>query len=211
MRAYVGQTRSHALMQRLESLCIGECTVRGELGPRRTQHGWFYDNGAFGDFKADRPFDAVRFTRDMWAISNGGRGRWVWPPPDFIVLPDLVGGGAKSLTLSMEWENDMRMRYGAPRYLAVQDGMSHRTVADRLDAEGLGITGLFVGGTLPWKLLTGQAWTNFAHDRGLKCHVGRVGTAERVAWARSIGVDSIDSCLPLWTTAKLDAFAAALA
>jgi hypothetical protein len=70
--------------------------------------------------------------------------------------------------------------------------------------------GIFVGGTLGWKLRTGDAWVRFAHARGLPVHVGRVGTARRVGWARRIGADSIDSCLPLWSRENLEAFAAAV-
>lgn len=214
MKAYLGKTRSRSLVARLEQLQLGECVVRGDLAPLRTSSGWFYDNGAFVDFTQRRAFDARRFVRDQWAIANGGIGTRSgvvrFPAPDFIVLPDLVGGGPKSLTLSMEWENDMGMHWAAPRYLAVQDGMTQELVAAALDREGQGVAGIFVGGTLPWKLLTGDAWVRFAHDRGLLCHVGRVGTPERVAWARAIDVDSIDSCLPLWTTGKLDAFVEAL-
>jgi NADPH:quinone reductase-like Zn-dependent oxidoreductase len=69
---------------------------------------------------------------------------------------------------------------------------------------------LFVGGSLPWKLATGERWVRFAHAHGRRCHIGRVGTPRRVAWARRIGADSIDSCLPLWSRENLDAFVAAV-
>lgn len=62
MRAYVGQTRARVLVRELQALGIGECTARGELLPRRTP--WFYDNGAFRDWKAGRPFDAEAFQAD---------------------------------------------------------------------------------------------------------------------------------------------------
>lgn len=210
MKAYVGQTRSSKLIAQLEQLGIGECTVRGELAPRRTSAGWFYDNGAFGDFSAQRPFDAVQFTRDQWAITNGGRGAKRFPAPDFIVLPDRVGGGTVSLSISLEWKSDRSITWGAPLYLAVQDGMKLELVAAALDREGDGIGGIFVGGTLDWKLLTAELWVQFAHARGLRCHVGRVGTANRVKWAQGIGVDSIDSTQPLWSRGHLEAFAGAL-
>jgi len=69
--------------------------------------------------------------------------------------------------------------------------------------------GIFVGGSLRWKLATGAAWVRFAHAHGRRCHIGRVGTPERVAWARAIGADSIDSALPV-RHAKHLAFLAAL-
>jgi hypothetical protein len=52
--------------------------------------------------------------------------------------------------------------------------------------------GVFVGGSLAWKLATGGAWTKLARRRGLRCHIGRVGTAARVHWARSVGATSIE-------------------
>lgn len=55
-----------------------------------------------------------------------------------------------------------------------------------------------------------RAWVRFAHARGMPVHIGRVGTARRVRWARRIGADSIDSCVPLWSRENLDVFAAAL-
>lgn len=54
------------------------------------------------------------------------------------------------------------------------------------------------------------AWTDLAHELGLLCHVGRVGGAKRVRWAREIGADSIDSSLPLWSRENLRVFLAAL-
>jgi hypothetical protein len=206
VKAYVGQTRSTELVIELASYGIGECVVRGEIPPRRTP--WFYDNGAFGDWKAKRNFDAVRYSRDLFRIRE-----WTdLPKPDFIVLPDLVAAGTASLVFSLFWLADS-MDAGAPLYLAVQDGMTEddvdATLATALYECGR-IEGIFVGGSLEWKLETGEAWTKFAHRHDLKCHIGRVGTADRVRWAKRIRCDSIDSCLPLWTTAKLHSFVDAL-
>jgi hypothetical protein len=70
--------------------------------------------------------------------------------------------------------------------------------------------GVFVGGSLPWKIATGAAWVSFAYRNAKPCHVGRVGTARRVAWARRIGADSIDSSLPLWSADNLRVFVSAI-
>ena len=61
-----------------------------------------------------------------------------------------------------------------------------------------------------YKLETAPAWTELAHARGLRVHVGRVGTVQRVRRMKAIGVDSIDSSLPLWSASKLAGFVAAL-
>jgi hypothetical protein len=189
MRVYVGQTRAKALIEELARKGIGECTARGELPPRRTP--WFYDNGAFGDWKAGRPFDRQGFERDL-AETN--------LRPDFIVVPDIVAGGAASLTESLSW---LALLKGlAPRYLAIQDGMTHGDVARALDS----FEGAFVGGTLPWKMATGREWCDLAHELGKPCHIGRVGNLRRLAWAYECGADSVDSSFPLWSRQRLGSF-----
>ena len=75
---------------------------------------------------------------------------------------------------------------------------------------GVPISVLFVGGTIEWKLRTGHKWVELAHEQGIRCHIGRVGSMKRVIWARKIGADSIDSSLPLFSREKLDRFLRAL-
>lgn len=197
--AYVGQTRSAKLIAELKSHGVGECFTRGESywPPRRTP--WFYDNGAYGDWRSGRPFDARDFESDLAIIRAASDYQ-----PDFIVCPDMVAGGRGSLEFSMDWLPRLRSLCPGQRvYLAVQDGM----VEDDLPL-GLGsyFNGIFVGGTAPWKLETGPRWVRLAHKNALPCHVGRVGTGERVRWARLISADSLDSSLPLWGKAKLRVF-----
>lgn len=160
-------------------------------------HG-FLDNGAFSDWRAGRPFDEIAFARDL------ARARECAVPPDFIVAPDIVAGGASSLALSLRWLPAVSAV--GPAYLAVQDGMSEADV----DAALPGYAGVFVGGTLRWKLETGGQWTAFARARGIGCHVGRVGNMARVAWALRIGATSIDSSQPLWSSENLERFGRAL-
>lgn len=200
MVAYCGQTRSSALIAELEALGIGECTQRGELPPRRSR--WFHDNRAFADWKVGRLFNGVRWQRDQWRIRNGALR------PDFIVVPDIVAGGRASLDFSA-FERPF-VAEGLPAYLVVQDGMTPDLVAAWLDAQPEPYAGIFVGGSLEWKLATAPAWVDLAHARGMRCHIGRVGPADRVRWAREIGADSIDSSLPLRDRGKLVSFLRAL-
>jgi hypothetical protein len=44
----------------------------------------------------------------------------------------------------------------------------------------------------------------------MRWHIGRVGTADRVRWARDVSADSIDSSLPLRHREHLTRFLAAL-
>jgi hypothetical protein len=210
MKAYVGQTRAAVLIDELAGAGIGECVCRGEFPPRRS-FSWFYDNGAFSDFKAGRPFAVAKFWRELALMVDVVelQGHTL---PDFVVLPDLVAGGCASLTESASWLEVVRgyAARGVRFYVAVQDGMTAADVEGFLELAGDLVSGLFVGGSLPWKLETGAAWVTLAHARGLLCHVGRVGTAARVQWALRIGADSIDSSLPLWSSAKLGIFLEAL-
>jgi hypothetical protein len=193
VRVYIGQARNAKMIEKLTAHGFGECTVRGELPPRRTP--WFYDNGAFRDFTAGKPFSVAKYERDLERLPA------MPTPPAFLVVPDVVAGGVESLEVSLAWLP--RLRGLAPLFLAVQDGMSLDDVARVIE----GFDGVFVGGSVPWKVRTGAAWVRFAHGLSKPCHIGRVGTIRRLRWARLIGADSIDSCFPLWTKARLARFA----
>lgn len=191
MRVYLGQTRSGAWIRTLSSFGFGECVSRGEFPPRRTP--WFMDNGAFGDWLAGRGFNATAYERDLGKLVASDLR------PDFLVVPDIVAGGHDSLRFSLSWVE--RLSNVAPLYFVVQDGMGEEIACDLAPFDGL-----FVGGSLPWKLKTGAQWVQFAHELGLRCHIGRVGTERRVRWARRIGADSIDSSLPLWSEGNFRRF-----
>lgn len=191
---YVGQTRSRKLVARLAALGIGEMTQPKEYPPRRRP--WVLDNAAFKAWKAGETFAEEPFRVALEAARKD--------PPVFIVVPDAVAAGLDSLALSLSWVAECEAI--SPAYLAVQDGMDVQTVENVIHHFG----GLFVGGTLGWKIKTGEAWVKLAHKHGKPCHIGRVGTPKRVRWARRIGADSIDSCLPLWSEDQLRRFLYAL-
>lgn len=204
MIAYVGQTRARALVAKLARHGIGEMTVRGEWAPRRWP--WAYDNGAFRDFTAREPFDTATFEHELIRQSMASRT----PMPDFIALPDVVADAHATLDLAPRWIERIRALLfprTAPLALVLQDGMEARDVEPLVGD----VSTLFVGGSTEWKWATAPRWTAFAHERGLRLHIGRVGTPALIAKARRIGADSIDSCFPLWTSERLDEFFAALA
>lgn len=109
-------------------------------------------------------------------------------------VPDLVAGGMKSLDVSVDWRSVLPEEYldgGAWRwYLAVQDGMTAEAVAEVIESDIY--DGLFVGGTTRWELERAAEWVEFAHDRRLPCHIGRVNGRRRLQWAINIEADSID-------------------
>src|SRR3954469_10895082 len=105
--------------------------------------------------------------------------------PDFVVVPDIVAGGLASLAWSAFWRESVPAEF--PAYLAVQDGMAVADVLSHLPR----YAGLFVGGSLRWKLATGGTWAELARRHGMGCHIGRVGTPARVRWAREVGATSL--------------------
>jgi hypothetical protein len=199
VRVYVGQTRASAWIARLAALDLGECTNRGELPPRRRP--FFHDNAAFADFKSGRSFQVNRWLRDLrWMAYRGVL-------PDFIVLPDRVGGGLGSLTLSLDWREVVPPELQDRCYLVVQEGMTPGDVAPHL-AE---LAGLFVGGaSIAWKMGTASSWIALAHAHGKRCHIGRVGTPDRLLAAARLGADSVDSALPVRHRHHFDRFLGAL-
>lgn len=136
------------------------------------------DNGAWSDFQAGRPFDEPAFERLIDRLGAGA---------DFIVLPDIVAGGLRSLELSIRWIN--RTLSCCPlTLLAVQDGMSEADVAPWVGPN----VGIFLGGSTEWKLQTMQSWGDFCWQRRLHYHVARVNTARRIRLARVSAATSFD-------------------
>jgi hypothetical protein len=114
---------------------------------------------------------------------------------DWIVVPDIVMGGEKSLALSITWIRKLRRRRalrGKTLMLVVQNGMEtgpmFRTIK-RMIGPRLGV---FVGGDTDWKLATMGLWGELARARAALCHVGRVNTLNRIRACELAGVDSFD-------------------
>lgn len=191
MKVYLGQTRSGALIRKLNSLGFGEMTQPKEVPPRRRP--FALDNYAFACFKNDVPWRADIF---MEACDECYRARDI---PDFVVVPDMVARGLESLQFSVSW---LKFLNGfAPKYLAVQDGMVISDVTPHLKD----FDGLFVGGSSEWKMESGFWWVSLAHALGKPCHIGRISGRKRTRLVKSWGADSIDSCVPLWSEDNLNA------
>jgi hypothetical protein len=199
VRVYVGGTRSEKHIKLCVELGLGECCTRGHLPPSRGP--WCMDNGAYSDFRWGRPFSTLDWDRDVrWLACAIAAGQLA--PPDFTVMPDIVGGGAASLAMSIAELTGMPDELPV-RYLVVQEGMSEGDVAGVLDR----FHGIFVGGAeMSWKVTTAPRWVALAHAAGKLCHIGRIGTPRRLEWAASVGADSVDSNWPLSSTERLVAF-----
>lgn len=144
---------------------------------------WVLDNGAFGCWIRKTKFDGYAFLDAMRRIPAN---RY----PDFIVIPDIVAGGERSLAFSLRWMDRMPSNHSA--YLAVQDGMDALEI-DRLLDQDDRIQGIFVGGTMGWKLMTAGFWIELAHRHRRPAHIGRCGPLARMQWAKRLGADSVDS------------------
>mgnify|MGYP006270279193 CR=1 FL=1 len=135
------------------------------------------DNGAWTAFQRNEPFDERAF--DI-AVDRLGADA------DFIVVPDIVCGGMRSLEYSLSWLD--RLRGVAPLVLAVQDGM---TVDDLRPLLGPDV-GVAVGGSTEWKESTTFMWWRLAREMNARCHVLRVNTLRRLNICIHAGATSFD-------------------
>jgi hypothetical protein len=142
-----------------------------------TQAPYALDNGAWTYYRKGIPFDDAAFMRGLDA--TGEEAEW-------IVIPDIVGGGLRSLDMSLGWL-DRVTPYGLA-LIAVQDGMTPADVEPHL-SEGVGIA---IGGTTEWKLGTAQQWGDLAKKVGCYLHMLRVNSAKRIRLCHHIGAASFD-------------------
>lgn len=140
------------------------------------------DNGAFADYAKglNYPFDEHRFLQTLSKCCQ------LEIPLDFIVVPDRVGGGLKSLDFSLMWAERL---IGGRLALVLQDGMEEKHLTDDI-LEKFQV--LFVGGTLKWKWATAKSWATFAHSKNKKLHIGRVGRLNLIQQSAEFA-DSVDS------------------
>lgn len=136
------------------------------------------DNGAWTAFQQSRPFDEEAFIKAYDLLGEGS---------DFVVLPDIVGGGMVSLEYSLNWLN--RLAGDPVRFLlAVQDGMTSDHIRPILSPK----VGIFLGGSTEWKLQTAIDWGSLAAERGCHYHIARVNTEQRIRLCAAAGADSFD-------------------
>jgi len=136
------------------------------------------DNGAWSDFQAGRSFDAEAFERLLDQLGSGA---------DWVVLPDIVGGGLRSLELSLRWSNRV-LSVCDQVLIAVQDGMETTDLAHVVGRK----VGIFLGGSTAWKLANMALWGAFCRTQAVHYHVARVNTERRMWMAVAAGADSVD-------------------
>ncbi len=107
---------------------------------------------------------------------------------DFVVLPDIVGGGMDSLRLSVSWLS--RLRNIKQLLLPLQDGQTPEAVGAVLREHRN--VGLFLGGTTEYKLRELYGWGMVANSWKRWYHVGRVNSARRIRLCAEAGATSFD-------------------
>lgn len=188
MIAYASRTGTRRNLAALRA--AGWRLLVSAAGVWRTEgFAWAADNGQWSERDNPGPFNAERFERFVaWCISQPVL-------PDWIVLPDIVLGGARSLNLSIAWLKKLR-RAGILKktrvLIAVQNGMERAPQLERIIKHLGDRVGIFVGGDTDWKLATMRFWARIARAAGAICHVGRVNTARRIQLCEVAGVDSFD-------------------
>lgn len=140
------------------------------------------DNGAFQSHRRGFPFMEQFFLEALESCYTNGLSL------DFVVCPDIICGGVKSLDFSLAWAERLAT---APRLaLVLQDGMQEGMLDPHILSK---FTHLFIGGSVEWKWENADRWVRFAHAHNKLCHIGQVGRADRLRFAQHIQADSVDS------------------
>lgn len=183
----------------------GACQTRDVFSTPHLFNKWFFDNGAFSDWKKGKMFNSSKFFNRIEQIESMIAQNSV-TRPQFIVIPDQVAGGMKSFFISRAYLHGLKEDYPENKYyLAVQDGMRMHYIEDgkpsvysvEFQLMRGNLSGIFVGGTKEWKKETGAQWCDLAHKYGVQCHAGGVGSKKMYVWAKLCGFDSVDSGLPM--------------
>ena len=169
-------------MKRL-GLGIMICSSRGSL-PRQcfSEFPLALDNGAYSAWRKGYPFDEYIFLKTLSKCLE------LSLKLNFIVAPDLIGGGEKSLDFSLRWAERIPCGNLA---LVIQKGMRPESVEAVLDR----FSYLFIGtpDDPQWKWSNAATWISLAQRHGKKCHIGACGTPDKMVLAKNLGADSIDS------------------
>jgi len=191
--------RRDGLIAEFGSDYFGACitpTSKNRITMARMPH--FIDNGVYGAFSRGEKFSGEAFIKLIDEVYTSVRVG-ASAEPDFVVIPDIIGGGAKSLDFSMRWMDFIKGSRveNFTYYLAIQDGMKYEDVEDIVRNKR--VDGLFVGGSRPWKYKTGDIWAELARKYSLPIHVGGVGVKTTVEWANSEACQftSVDSGIPM--------------
>ena len=153
----------------------------GHVGMLFSPNGWqnpkglpfALDNGRFAVWSRGKTWHAKDFLK---LLDRQG------DDPLWVVVPDVVGDACETFTWWEKWEPRLR-EYGWPLALAVQDGMTPRSVHRHSNPDVI-----FIGGTTKWKRSTVWQWCQTFE----RVHIGRVNTAKWLWNAARCGAESCD-------------------
>lgn len=182
MILYASQTHGtrnlNALQENGFRILVTPDTYRGEKSlywKDGTKFPYAMDNGAYGCHLRNEDFNFEKFEKMVLEAGEGA---------DWVVAPDIVGGGLASLEMSVSW----RKHYDGRALIAVQDGMRPKDVVNLLGPR----TGIAVGGTTEWKLRNLPIWGKCASRAGCYLHILRVNSRKRLHACRIAGAHSTD-------------------
>lgn len=103
----------------------------------------------------------------------------------FVVIPDVIRDANATIKRFPDYAPRIKAM-GYPVAFVAQDGQENLPLPDDYDA-------LFIGGSTNWKLGLGAKRLMLeAKARGKWVHMGRVNSRSRIAYCRSLGIDSVD-------------------
>jgi len=139
------------------------------------------DNGAYLSYMRGYPFLESYFWRAMSKCYE------LKLKLDFIVVPDIVGGGEASFDFSLNWLNKL---IGGSLAFVIQSGTPIKHMEDIWP---LPISTIFIGGSHLWDWSKVAEWREWAKEKGLVFHIGRIGNLNDLHKAKAVGADSVDS------------------
>lgn len=175
---YASNTGTKRNLQALRDHRWGIMLTPDNPKPRQGLH-YAIDNGAWWAYQQQKPFREKPFIE---LVEEHGADA------DFVVIPDIVAGGANSLDFSLSWLP--RLEHLKKLLLPVQDGMGATEVCALLRRESS--LGIFLGGSTEWKLRTMPQWGAVAAALNRHYHIGRVNTKRRIRLCAEAGADSFD-------------------
>ena len=183
MKIYTGIRSDRRLTEKINKYGMGIMISACESSIQKIKYAgnnfpfFSLDNGAFAAHTKGYPFSEYIFLKALSRCQEHNIKL------DFIVVPDIVGGGKESLLFSARWLDRI---YADNLALVVNNEIAPADVVPYLPR----IKYIFISGKFcrDW-----QAWIGFAHDNGKLCHVGHCGTYDKLKFARGCGADSCDS------------------
>lgn len=177
MKFYHGGA-SRPVLKRIREICPSLTHGNGWTPNQfyEREHCYFLDNGAY----------TSDFNSEEW-ISMLDEAEGFNSQPDFVVLPDVFNDPKATFERARNHVVEVQKRGFDYYYAAQKPESAGRAVYKAIE---LGADGVFIGGSWDWKSRTALDIVNFAHENGLKAHIGKPGD---YYWGYQTGADSMDS------------------